>query len=167
MQVRYYLAYITGCLAVLLNTVSMCIDQCCIHRVPLVRSVAPNNSSFPMYLHYYPRCSTAAGDPCLIWAELISPHSSATFPLYTSSRPAQLQHPAAYLPHVTHRAPCLKQPAGCCYIFVHICSNSSSMFVFSCLELHAMLWFRLDSLKYTSLTSFSVLLVSQRLGFYL
>ena len=67
MQVRYYLAYITGCLAVLLNTVSMCIDQCCIHRVPLVRSVAPNNSSFPMYsVHYYPRCSTAAGDPCLI-----------------------------------------------------------------------------------------------------
>ena len=30
-------------------SVYACIDQCCIHRVPLVRSVAPNNSSFPMY----------------------------------------------------------------------------------------------------------------------
>jgi len=79
-------------------SVYACIDQCCIHRVPLVRSTVPAMHAagllcnFPL-VYFLPACSTTVS-----------------------------HYPAAYLPHVTLRAPCLPSQPAACYIFVHMCS---------------------------------------------
>jgi len=79
-------------------SVYACTDQCCIHRVPLVRSTVPAMHAagllcnFPL-VYFLPACSTTVS-----------------------------HYPAAYLPHVTLRAPCLPSQPAACYIFVHMCS---------------------------------------------